>query len=157
MRALLLAIALAMPNLAWAQSYIPSPLGKPVFTNGVLSQPMADGSTATADSGVGSIKSAIGATTGNGHTTTAITVTFSAVAIGGSTFTQTGLADPSSGIAPGVGAKCMIGTNTATSLPLSMLFDCTVTAPGTVVITAIPRGGVALGAQSFTAHVFWWW
>lgn len=165
MRRWLFGLALLTASPALAQGYQPRPVGKPTFNAlGILQQPMSDGSTATADSGVSAVsqtaiavKAAIGATTSNGHTTSPLTMTFATVAVGGTSMILAGVADPASGLSPGVGAKCMIGTNTATPLPLSLLFDCTVTAPGTVTITALPRAGLALGAQSFTANVFWWW
>lgn len=140
------------------------PVGPETIVNGVVSQLMSDGTTITVDTGLSAVasvataaKAALGATTGNGHTTAAITFSFATVAVGGTPFVITGVSDPSSGIAPGIGAKCAIGTSTITPLPLSLLFDCTVTAPGVVTVTALPRAGIALGAQSFTANVFWWW
>lgn len=165
MRTLLFGLALLGAAPAFAQGYQPQAVGKPAFNaSGILQQPLSDGTTATADSGVSAVsqtasavKAAIGATTSNGHTTTPITMSFTTVAVGGTPFTITGVADPASGFAPGVGAICNVGTNTATPLPTTLRLLCTVTASGTVQVMAIPIAGVALGAQSFTANVFWWW
>lgn len=112
---------------------------------------------AAASQTASSVQKAIGTTTGDGHTTTAMTLSFATVAVGGTSYLLSNVSDPSTGNQPGIGAKCEIGTNTATPLPLSLLFDCTVTGVGTVSVTALPRAGVALGAQSFTANVFWRW
>lgn len=106
---------------------------------------------------VTALQNALGATTGNGHTTAPVTLAFTTVAVGGTTLSVAGVTDPKSGIAPGVGAICQFGTNTTTALPATMLMSCVVTAPGTVAITAVPRAGIALGAQNLTGNVFWWW
>ncbi len=103
------------------------------------------------------INTKLGSAVGFGHTTTPMTLNFAAVALGGTVVTASSLVDPVSGSIPGVGSWCAIAPSTATPFTAQMTISCTITAAGVASIRAVPVGIAALGAQSVTGNLFWWW
>lgn len=124
------------------------PLAKAQFSPGPS---LATGMT------LGGVQTLIGSTSSTGHTTAGMSLVFGTIAIGGTTVTQTGITDPVSGFPPSVGALCYFGNNTATPFPVTVLFRCTVTATGTVQVTAYPLTGLGIAVGTLTGNIFWTW
>lgn len=105
------------------------------------------------------VQSLIGSTSSSGHTTTPTVMTFPAVVLAGTPVAQvvTGIVDPVSGGAPGVGALCQPGTSTATPIPLAITIRCTVTASGTLSLTGYSTTNIALSATTVSVNFFWTW
>ena len=94
-----------------------------------------------------------GSITQAGRTLVPTTLTYAAVAVGGTPTTMPAV-DTKSGPA-NIGDDCEVVSATATPLPSSLRFTCAITASGVASIMAYPTLGVGLGAQSVSVNVFW--
>ena len=103
------------------------------------------------------LRNKLGSTNNSGHTLNGVVMSFPSVALGGTSIPVRNLVDAISGSVPNVGALCALASATATPMPATMLVTCGFTDAGVATVTATPLGGLALGAQSFTANVFWNW